>query len=148
MWYPTSCHKCQDHQGKRLQVNLTILSFNSTSLTHYSDQKSKRGRIRIQPLWLRSQYFSLSCRLMRIMPRKYKSKQVCIPVGCVPAAHWPYAGGGGCLLPGGASFPGGGASLWGGGAVVVSSMHWGRPPLNRITDTSKNITLPQLRCRR
>ena len=31
-------------------------------------------------------------------------KQECIPVGCVPAAHWPYAGvcfRGGCLPPGG-----------------------------------------------
>ena len=33
-----------------------------------------------------------------------QNKQECIPVGCVPAAHWPYAGvcfpGGGCLLLG------------------------------------------------
>ena len=32
-------------------------------------------------------------------------EQECIPVGCVPAAHWPYTGvcfrGGGCLLRGG-----------------------------------------------
>ena len=31
-------------------------------------------------------------------PLKYISKQECIPVGCVPAARWPYAGG---LLLGG-----------------------------------------------
>ena len=39
---------------------------------------------------------------------------------------------GGCMLPGG-------CMLWGG----CPGMHWGRPPpnVNRITDTSKNITL-------
>ena len=82
-------------------------------------------------------------------------KQECIPVGCVPAGHWPNPRGGacflGCVLPGGwcvlrggVCFPGGCAS----GGVPASrgwypSMHWGRPPppVNRITDTSKNITL-------
>ena len=38
------------------------------------------------------------------------AKQECIPVGCVPAPHWPYAGvclpGGACFL-GGVCFPGG-----------------------------------------
>ena len=33
-----------------------------------------------------------------------KYQQECIPVGCVPAAHWPYAGGGGVSLPGGQTF--------------------------------------------
>ena len=55
---------------------------------------------------------------------KNKFKQECIPVGCVPAAHWPYAWVcfGGVSLPGGASFLGegasflGGASFWGGGS--------------------------------
>ena len=44
------------------------------------------------------------------------SKQECIPVGCVPAAHWPYAGvcfPGGCLLRG-VSAPRGGVCSWGG----------------------------------
>ena len=130
-------------------------------------------------------------------------KQECIPVGCVPAAHWPYAvvcfpRGVGCLLPGGVcsrggllwgvSAPGGvcsrgccsggvcsggcllrgcllpggvcsggcllggvclGVSAWGGvcsrGCLLLGgwyhSMHRGRPPVNRITDMSKNITL-------
>ena len=52
------------------------------------------------------------------------------------------------LLPGGVSFAGGllgrGVSLAGGllGRGWYPSMHWGRPPLvDRITDTSKNITL-------
>ena len=65
--------------------------------------------------------------------------QECIPVGCVPAAHRPYAGGGGgasfrgCLLRGGgASFPGGG------GTPACTEAD---PPVNRITHTSKNITL-------
>ena len=106
--------------------------------------------------------------------------QECIPVGCVPAAHWPYAGEGVLPSQGGASFLGGGegvgrvvlpseggASFSGrptsqhalrqtpGGGCFLPSMHWGRPagvlpsqhalrqtpPVNRITDTSKNITL-------
>ena len=36
---------------------------------------------------------------------KDKRIQEYIPVGCVPAAHWPYAGG--VSLPGGFSLPGG-----------------------------------------
>ena len=44
------------------------------------------------------------------------------------------SGGGGCLLPGGGVYP---------------SMHWSRhPPVNRITDACKNVTLAQLRCGR
>ena len=46
------------------------------------------------------------------------TKQECFPVGCVPAAHWPYAGvclSGGCLLQGGLLLGGqGGASFLGG----------------------------------
>ena len=58
--------------------------------------------------------------------------QECIPVGCVPAAHWPYAGG--YLLPGG------------GGILACTEAEtpptpYPPPPVNRITDTSKNITL-------
>ena len=90
----------------------------------------------------------------------FYNEQECIPVGCVPAAHWLYAGvcfwgvsapgGGGvggvsaprrvsawgCLLLGGLP---GGSLLWGG----VVSQHALRqtPPVNRMTDTSKNITL-------
>ena len=75
-------------------------------------------------------------------------EQVCIPVGCVPAAHWPYAAvcfpGWGCLpgpgggLPaqGGFSLPGG-VSAWSGGALPARRP----PPVNRITHTCKNITL-------
>ena len=83
------------------------------------------------------------------------TKQECIPVGCVPAARWPYAevcsrGGGsgpggfvlvpgwfvlvpgGCLLPGGG---GGGCLVWGGvWSGVYPSMHWGRPPPPLWTD--------------
>ena len=140
-----------------------------------------------------------------------EKKQNCIPVGCIPPAHWPYltvcsaprggGGGGACLVPGvcawsgrcliwwgaclvlggawsgGCLVPGdgwsggclvrwatclvlGGACLflggawsegpaclvpgvpaWSqGGACLVQggwypSMHWGRPPVNRILDT-------------
>ena len=82
-------------------------------------------------------------------------KQECIPVGCVPAAYWPYAGvcfpGGGWSgsggVPGGGCIPGG--LLWGGsgpgggllrGGVWYPSMHWGRtPPVDRQTPVK---TLP------
>ena len=52
--------------------------------------------------------------------------------------------GGGCLLARGVSLPGRGVSLPG------VSQHALRqpPPVNRITHTCKNITLPQLRCGR
>ena len=91
-------------------------------------------------------------------------KQDCIPVGCVPPACWPYlwacsaaaaagcvylVGGGtwsggctwfrGCTWSGGVPGPGG--CTWSGGCQVL-------PPVNRITHTCKNITLPQLRCGR
>ena len=86
--------------------------------------------------------------------------QECIPVGCVPAAHWPYAGAcswrgdvcfqGGSALGGYVSALGGvcsGGSAWwdvcSQGGVWYSSMHWGRhpPPVDRITGTCKNSTL-------
>ena len=55
---------------------------------------------------------------------------------------------GGCLLRGGCLLQG--VSAPGGG--VYPSMHWGRhhppPPVNRITDACKSITLAQLRCGR
>ena len=84
-------------------------------------------------------------------------KQECIPVGCVPAAHWPYAavyfpGGvclvwGGLLLRGGLPGPGGclpglGGSPWSAGGVCLAGpgglllpegsawlvRRWGIPP--------------------
>ena len=67
---------------------------------------------------------------------------------------------GGCLLPGwcllpGVSFPGvpssGASPYWGvspSQGVWYPSMHWDRPPLNRITDAFKSITLAQLLCGR
>ena len=113
-------------------------------------------------------------------------QQVCIPVGCVPAAHLPYAfvcfpggvclvRGGVCLVPGGVCLVRGGGSPWGGvsawsrggspcreasawsqgGFSLPGVSAWSRggglpgpggacpetPPVNRITDTCKNITL-------
>ena len=91
-------------------------------------------------------------------------EQECIPVGCVPAAHWPYAavffprtGGGGvcsrggvcsggCLLWGdvcsGGSALGGvclggsarGGLLWGGGCIPACT-EADTPPVDRILDT-------------
>ena len=61
-------------------------------------------------------------------------EQECIPVGCVPVAHWPYAR---VCFPGGVCFPGlllwGVSPSWGGvcfpgGWWWYPSMHWGRPP--------------------
>ena len=91
--------------------------------------------------------------------RKY-TEQECIPVGCVPAAHWPYAavffpgggspwsggsassggvllGSGGVLLGLGGSASSGGVLLGPGGGVLQRP----HPPVDRITDTCKNITL-------
>ena len=77
---------------------------------------------------------------------KHIHTQECIPVGCVPAAHWLYAGGRsasrggacswGCLLPGGACSQEG-VCLRGIPACTEAEP----PPMNRITDLSKNITL-------
>ena len=92
-------------------------------------------------------------------------KQECIPVGCVPAAHWPYGGGGspcerGGVLParGGVSLPGGvlpagvvlparGVSLPGGvlpargGVLPPGEGGVLSAPVNRMTNRCKNITL-------
>ena len=75
------------------------------------------------------------------------SKQECIPVGCVLAARRPYAGicfpgGWGGLLPGGVSAPGGWCLLPGGllrGGIPACTE--ADPPVNRMTDRCKNITL-------
>ena len=153
----------------------------------------------------------------KVFVHKKYEKQECISIGCVTAAHWPYAGvslPGGCLLLGGAFFwgvslPGQGVPLLGGspcqggilaggggcllprgmppseggllvggascsGAFFQGASFWGAsfrgvslpggspcqgvppsrrcllpggspyretPPVDRITDTSKNITL-------
>ena len=63
-------------------------------------------------------------------------EQECIPVGCVPSAAVAVFFGGGEVSAGGV-YPGVSAQL---GGVC--------PPLDRMTDRCKNITLPQLRCRR
>ena len=52
-----------------------------------------------------------------LLSRSFNVKQECIPVGCVPAAHWPTV----CwrLLPGGVSAPGGWCAWSGGGGGGV-----------------------------
>ena len=45
----------------------------------------------------------------------------------------------GCVFPGGCLLPGGGRSASRGGSIPVCTE--ADPPVNRITDTSKNITL-------
>ena len=104
------------------------------------------------------QYFTVSHLALYIFALVLSLKndciQECIPVGCVPAAHWPYTGvcfpggGGGvcsggvcsegCLLGEGVSAPRGGVSAPKGegvcsggvcsGGVWYPSMHWGRHP--------------------
>ena len=90
---------------------------------------------------------------------KHFNKQEFSPVGCIPAAHWPYArvcfllggllggglllwgvpGPGGCLLLGGGCLvPGGSAP---GGRVVSQQALRQTPPVNRMTDRCKNITM-------
>ena len=67
-----------------------------------------------------------------LMENSYMIKQECIPVGCVPAARRPYSG---------VCFGGGwGVSAWsrGGGIPACTEAD---PPVNRMTDRCKNITL-------
>ena len=106
--------------------------------------------------------------LCREKPGKNNTEQECIPVGCVPAVRRPYAGvcfPGGCLVQGG-SAPRGVPGLEGyarggmlpGGCMVWGCMVWGvygpgglvsqqalrqnpPPPVNRMTNRCKNITL-------
>ena len=89
------------------------------------------------------------------------NKQVCILLGSVPPAFWPYPvvlsvswlwGGVVCLLRGGG---GRGVCLLGGdlpsegGASLPALCHCGKadppPPMNKMTHRCKNITFPQLR---
>ena len=61
---------------------------------------------------------------------------------------------GGCLLPGGVSALGGllqggvSATGGGGGGGIPACTEADPPPVDRITDACKNITLAQLRCGR
>ena len=101
----------------------------------------------------------------------YFGKQECIPVGCVPPVHWPSGGGlpaggvpawggvpprgctcrgdllGGCTCQGGV--PARGGDLPGGVPTQGIPGQGGvpaqvpPPPVNRMTDKCKNITLPQ-----
>ena len=90
-----------------------------------------------------------TARLLTVSPRMHCAGGVSASGGCLLR--------GGCLLPGEAvCFPGGclllgGVSASGGGAACFQgvSQHALRqtPPVNRITDSCKNITFPQLRLR-
>ena len=85
-------------------------------------------------------------------------KQDCIPVGCVPPAYCPYlpactaqgvSAPRECLLQGclfwGMSAPGEEYLLQGvcGGGIPACTAQHRAPPVNRMTDRCKNITLPQ-----
>ena len=106
---------------------------------------------------------------VEIFQMQAKKKQECIPVGCVPPTSCPYLpactapGGvpargvylvpGGCTCPGGVPGPGGCTCLGGipglGGVYLPAGVylpggHLPRyPPVKRMADRCKNITLPQ-----
>ena len=63
--------------------------------------------------------------------QKIECEQECIPVGCVPAPHWPYAG---------VCSRGMGVCSRGGGEGIPACTE-ADPPVNRMTNRSKNITL-------
>ena len=76
---------------------------------------------------------------------------------CAWLRGWCAWSGGVCLVQGGVPGPGWGGGVclvWGGGVPDLrgglASQHAVRqtPPVDRITDTCKNITLAQLRCGR
>ena len=69
-------------------------------------------------------------------PARNNIKQECIPVGCVPAAHRPYAG---VCFPGGGSPSGGGFSI-GGGMASQHALRQTPPPCGQ-THTCKNMAL-------
>ena len=62
----------------------------------------------------------------------------------------PGPGGGGVPGPGGGGVPGLGGvwCAWGGGGLASQHALRQTPPVDRITDACKNITLAQLRCGR
>ena len=73
---------------------------------------------------------------------------VCLDPGDLPGpGGFSLPGGGVCLVPGGFSLPGGGVRLVPGGFSLLEGVCLARgacletPPVDRITDTCKNITL-------
>ena len=75
-----------------------------------------------------------------------EEKQECIPAGCAPSTGVAILVGGGVCLEG--CLPGGLCVCPGGGGVPAQGVVLETPPVNRITERCKNITLPQLRCGR
>ena len=63
---------------------------------------------------------------------------VCLPRGCLPRGPCPWSVCPGGCLPKGVSTKG----------VSARGCVWQTPPMNRMTDKCKNITLPQLPCGR
>ena len=97
---------------------------------------------------------SLRWHRLHIISWNRNYQQLCIPVGCVLAACWPYPvlSRGGRYLPRGVSAQGEGCLLgWGlprgcvcvGGCLFHCMLGYTYSPVNRITDRCKNITMPQ-----
>ena len=82
----------------------------------------------------------LSCGWLKVI------KQDCIPVGCIPPACWPYLPA--CIAQGGGVCSGG-CLLWescsGGGIPACTEAD---SPIDRMTDTCKNITFANFVCER
>ena len=127
--------------------------------------------------WLQRNILASSGKILFVRPYfcrvKTSVQQECIPVGYVPSAAVAVSRGGGGVCPGVVSVQGRecllrgvsiqgvtaqGVSAQGGclprgclpkGGVCPGGCLPGTPtPVNRIRDRCKNITLPQLRCRR
>ena len=69
---------------------------------------------------------------------------------CLVQGGLPGRGGGlpGLVGEGSLPGPGGSACSWGGGLASQHALRQTTPPVDRITDACKNITLAQLRCGR
>ena len=145
-------------------LQLQPLAGNSTNGTVVSDRDKNTTLVSVKLKF--PNYKKIPQNQMNRAQEHIQNEQECIPVGCVPSAavvvcprvgvstqrrEWV----GGCLpgvcpagvCPGGC-LPGGQCLLGG----AVSTQGWGvwpggvcqTPPVNRMTDACKNITLPQL----
>ena len=79
-----------------------------------------KARVFLAHAWF---YTWVTLSFVHIFRKRKVFEQECIPVGCVPAAHWPYAavffpGGGGSLVWGGSPWSRGGGSPWSRGGLL------------------------------
>ena len=89
----------------------SYLWINCHKFKHYCPIFDRKRELITQSCNFSGSQWNMSVHFLALRGKcKRTVKQDCIPVGCVPPAHWPYLPGcsmpGGCLLPGG-SAPGG-----------------------------------------